>query len=520
MKKITLLFFTIFLFFSLTFAQIPCDDIIIGNGTELSYEIPLNTFYNYSYTQQIYDADELEDLTAGMQIYFIAFYKDVSCEYSKHNQTIYLGNTTKTTFANTSDWVPISELMLVFSGSIIFSEDDQWIIIELQEPFIYTGGNVVVAMLNNDGTYLLCGNLNGKFKYHTVENKTLHYKTDAGAINPADMPAATGIHAGRNNIIFNYCEDPIFPEYPLNPNNIIGEGATITLVPDPIPYGENGTVYFSTAKGCRYIADVIIAGEHYGQIDSYEFVNVTAPLPVIEVVTDDYQYEITLISYFDGNMEDFGSSFFDCGTNATIQYVPSDCYEIEKVLMDGVEDEGSAQNGYFTFENITDNHTLEVFFKTMTFEIVASATPNGSINQQGVFDVNCGDNITFTITPDEGYKISSVLVNGVDEGALETYTFTTVTSNRTIEASFIPKLNIADQTIESISVYSVFNIIYIIHENNISISDVAVFDMYGRTVWQGQPQGNRIVLDVANGIYTVCITANNNFSTSKVNIQR
>jgi len=68
--------------------------------------------------------------------------------------------------------------------------------------------------------------------------------------------------------------------------------------------------------------------------------------------------------------------------------------------------------------------------------ITASAGSGGSISPSGTVSVNYGDSKTFTITPDKGYKISDVKVDGKSVGAVSTYTFQNVTANHTIEATF------------------------------------------------------------------------------------
>ena len=50
--------------------------------------------------------------------------------------------------------------------------------------------------------------------------------------------------------------------------------------------------------------------------------------------------------------------------------------------------------------------------------------------------VNYGANQTFTITPDAGYHVADVLVDGASVGAVTSYTFTNVTADHTISASF------------------------------------------------------------------------------------
>jgi len=77
------------------------------------------------------------------------------------------------------------------------------------------------------------------------------------------------------------------------------------------------------------------------------------------------------------------------------------------------------------------------------YTITASAGIGGSISPSGSFSVREGQDKTFTITPDTGYIISDVLVDGKSVGAVETYTFKNVSRTHTIKAEFIKddKLN-------------------------------------------------------------------------------
>jgi chitodextrinase len=71
-----------------------------------------------------------------------------------------------------------------------------------------------------------------------------------------------------------------------------------------------------------------------------------------------------------------------------------------------------------------------------SFTITASAGTGGSISPTGSVTVTQGGSQTFTITPNTGYNISSVLVNGVSVGNVTTYTFSNVSSNQTIAVTF------------------------------------------------------------------------------------
>jgi alpha-tubulin suppressor-like RCC1 family protein len=71
-----------------------------------------------------------------------------------------------------------------------------------------------------------------------------------------------------------------------------------------------------------------------------------------------------------------------------------------------------------------------------TYTITASAGPNGTISPSGIVSVISGATVTFTVTPNTGYHVSDVLVDGASVGTLITYMFTNVTANYTITASF------------------------------------------------------------------------------------
>jgi hypothetical protein len=71
-----------------------------------------------------------------------------------------------------------------------------------------------------------------------------------------------------------------------------------------------------------------------------------------------------------------------------------------------------------------------------SYTIDASAGSGGSISPSGSVSVLSGNNQTFTITADPCNAIADVLVDGVSVGPVASYTFSNVTANHTIAASF------------------------------------------------------------------------------------
>ena len=88
--------------------------------------------------------------------------------------------------------------------------------------------------------------------------------------------------------------------------------------------------------------------------------------------------------------------------------------------------------------NYTLDHQIGNLIVTnlATYTITASAGANGTISPSGTVAVTGGDNKTFTIVANAGYGISTVTIDGVNQGAINTYTFSNVAGNHTINVVF------------------------------------------------------------------------------------
>lgn len=81
---------------------------------------------------------------------------------------------------------------------------------------------------------------------------------------------------------------------------------------------------------------------------------------------------------------------------------------------------------------------------TTYYIIDAEAGQGGEISPDGRVRVARGSDKTFTITPDKGYRIADVLVDGRSIGVVSRYTFENVRSDHTIEVIFEKYSNVAD----------------------------------------------------------------------------
>ncbi len=75
---------------------------------------------------------------------------------------------------------------------------------------------------------------------------------------------------------------------------------------------------------------------------------------------------------------------------------------------------------------------------TVSYMITASAGPGGSISPSGDIRVVAYRSLTLTVTPEEGYRIADVLVDGKSVGPVSAYTFRNVLAAHRISAVFEP----------------------------------------------------------------------------------
>jgi hypothetical protein len=171
-------------------------DNIVGNGTTGTYNIPLNTFYNYSYVQELYLASEINN---SGDINSIGFQYIYSTSQTKTNQSIYLAETDLTSL---STWIPFDSLTLVYSGSITYNNSGpgNWVTIPLTTPFNYSGNrNLVVVVKNDHGDYTTSSN--NTFNAHSASGKVLQYYNDDGPFS-FSSPESPSTYSSRNNIKF------------------------------------------------------------------------------------------------------------------------------------------------------------------------------------------------------------------------------------------------------------------------------------------------------------------------------
>ncbi|MCG8697199.1 MAG: DUF1593 domain-containing protein [Bacteroidales bacterium] len=199
--------------------------------------------------------------------------------------------------------------------------------------------------------------------------------------------------------------------------------------------GENQT--FSITPGdCAIIADVLVNGSSVGAVSSYTFSNVTANQSIEATFSNLPQFTISATSSNCCLVSPSGSvSICEGGSQDFTINVPPGCKLVD-VLVDGIS-VGAVTS--YTFTNVMANHTIQPVCEEIPQYTVTSSVGDGdgTITPSGASSVSEGGEITYTITPNNcGSEIVSVLVDGVDQGAISTYTFSNISADHSIVANF------------------------------------------------------------------------------------
>ena len=180
------------------------------------------------------------------------------------------------------------------------------------------------------------------------------------------------------------------------------------------------------------IDDVLVDGVSVGAVDSYTFSNIDAN-HTIAASFKVSAHVITASAGANGSIDPSGVVIVSDGVDQSFTITPDTGYQVDDVLVDGVS---VGAVGTYTFTDVTANHTIAASFKKITFTITASAGAGGSISPSGAVSVDYGTDKTFTITPNDGFAVAGVLVDGGSVGAVAPTRSASVTANHTIAASF------------------------------------------------------------------------------------
>lgn len=157
----------------------------IIDGSYYGHHAPIEPYWSWTYSQQIYYQSEIDqegDITQ------LAFEYNGYSSYTDQVE-IYLGHTTKSSFTSTSNWIPYSDLTLVYDGNYSVSSTKGWYWIEFDTPFTYNNtDNLVIAVYEKTSSYHSASD-----EFYVADgglDRVLTYYDDYTNPDPASPPTA------------------------------------------------------------------------------------------------------------------------------------------------------------------------------------------------------------------------------------------------------------------------------------------------------------------------------------------
>jgi len=195
----------------------------------------------------------------------------------------------------------------------------------------------------------------------------------------------------------------------------------------------NKTINYRISPNPGYaISKVLVDGQDIGATTSYTFSNVKND-HTIKAVFEKNGFTITANAGEGGTISPAGTTQVVKHGSVNYRITPLTGWKIKSVYVDG-RDVGAMS--VYIFSGITSDHTISAQFERRSYSISASAGNGGTISPSGTSSVLYGDNMTYHITPNAGYEVDHVVVDGQNKGQISSYTFTNVSDGHSITAYF------------------------------------------------------------------------------------
>ena len=274
---------------------------------------------------------------------------------------------------------------------------------------VSSGGNQVYTFTPNSGFQILSvlvdGNSVGTAGTYTFSNVSANHSILANFVaNSYGITATSGAHGTVT---------------PTGTTNVYsGLGQSYTITPD-VGY---------------HVANVLVDGNSVGAVTSYDFTNVTAIHTISATFAINTYNIVASVDYGSGTISSSGTTSVNYGSSKTYTINPDAGYRINDIYVDGSLVSNSSS---YTFSNVVADHTIMVSFVLSSYTINASVDfGSGTISSVGDTTVNSGGSKTYTITPNAGYVINELYVDGNLVTSVSSYTFSNVVADHTIMVSF------------------------------------------------------------------------------------
>ena len=182
--------------------------------------------------------------------------------------------------------------------------------------------------------------------------------------------------------------------------------------PDTVVEGSNKYLHISKRQGYKLTSVILDDSsqtipsqtEASGEVMTISLENITSNHNLV-VTSEPFKYTITTSAGSNGSITP--SATVNYGSSKTINMSPSTGYEVNEVIVDGIN---KGKITTYTFNNITDNHTISVTFKKLDeqkFTVNCTTVQNGNISVTPS-SATKDTIINISVNPSDGYRLKQI----------------------------------------------------------------------------------------------------------------
>ncbi len=346
-------------------------EIQVGNGTTGDNKTPTSFSYANSMTEMLYFSDEIAMEEGTMTS--LEFQYNFSDGISDENIQIWLGETTQENLS--TGFIFADELQLVYDGTPYFVGDSQnnWVNIEFDESYEYSGGNLVMLVYNpftssHTGTFNF---IHDESSVSEHEDRTRYNRDNVEEYDPYDPESILESYTYEYypNVKFNFYTGPkgILEGYVYDQDGTPVGGVEITS-------DDVGAIVISEPNGHYYFPDIAV-GEHDFTANKYGYDSDTHSVEIIQDETTELDFTISE-----------WNTISVSGTVYTSDDLDTPLAGAVVTLSGGTEYQYTThQSGTFNFNNV---YTNAIYQLTITYEGYQDYTSEVEVEDE---DIDLGD---------------------------------------------------------------------------------------------------------------------------------
>lgn len=187
-------------------------------------------------------------------------------------------------------------------------------------------------------------------------------------------------------------------------NVTVGTVANGTVTVDKTKAAAGAVVTVTATPNDHYALTGITTSPELTLTDN-KFTMPDSDVTVSATFVEDVKYTVSVDPTVNGTVSVSTTETY-AGETVTVTATPDAGYELDTILVDGTAITGS------TFTMPASNVTVTVTFKALpTYDITCGTCENGSVSADKTATY-AGDTVTVTATPDAGYELDAILVDG------------------------------------------------------------------------------------------------------------